>query len=102
MEAQLNQIRELAAKGEEGRLQLMAALHGMAFSLETPDDTISRYGAMNLQAATVQVGINSGLFRVLAASDNSVTVGELSAKTGVETQLTSSPPFFLMDMLWRC
>ncbi len=27
-------------------MQLMSALHNLAYSLESPDDTISRYGAM--------------------------------------------------------
>ncbi|KAH8897334.1 O-methyl transferase B [Thozetella sp. PMI_491] len=87
MNAQLDQIKQLAAKGEEGRLQLMAALHSMAYALETPDDTISRYGAMNLQAATVQVGINSGLFRHLGTSESPLSVDELSEKTRAEAQL---------------
>jgi hypothetical protein len=46
MDIHLDNIKHLAAKGEAGRLQLMSSLHSLAYSLETVDDTISRFGAM--------------------------------------------------------
>lgn len=46
MEAAIDKIRELAGQGEAGRRQLMDALHKLAYSLETVNDTIHRYGHM--------------------------------------------------------
>lgn len=46
----------------------------------------------NLQAATIQVGIDLGLFRCLAGLDGPMTVNQLSEKTGAAPQLTSESP----------
>jgi hypothetical protein len=47
MDAALVQIKQLATKANQGaRWQLMAALRKLADSMESPNDTIHRYGHM--------------------------------------------------------
>jgi hypothetical protein len=88
MEAALEQIRIFAAaSGEEARRSLMLSLQALAHSLETPQDTIHRFGHMNLQSAVVQVGIKLGLFKILANSAEPVPIEQLSEKTGADPQL---------------
>lgn len=88
MEEALEKIRELAVEGnEQTRRGLMLSLQALSFSLETPQDTIHRFGHMNLQAAVVQVGIDLGLFKFIAKSAEPVTVDQVSENTGAEPQL---------------
>ncbi|PHH75738.1 hypothetical protein CDD82_4304 [Ophiocordyceps australis] len=105
MEDALNQVRKFAAQGDHGRREAVLALRDLLFSLETPHDTMHRYGhmvcftpmteqgrkltiAQNLQAAIVQVGIDLKWFRYLAESSVPLTVDQISTKTGAEPQLT--------------
>lgn len=46
MEAILDQVKQLAATSEEARQEVMVALRNLAFSFESPQDTIHRYGHM--------------------------------------------------------
>lgn len=46
MEKALENIKQLAAEGEGSRQQLMVALHKLAQSFESTNDTIHRYGHM--------------------------------------------------------
>lgn len=46
MELAIEQIKQLAAVGEPGRPQLIATLYKLAYSLETTNDIIHRYGHM--------------------------------------------------------
>ena len=46
METALDQVRELATAREDDRAKAIVALQNLAFSLETPQDTIHRYGHM--------------------------------------------------------
>ncbi|KAF2789979.1 S-adenosyl-L-methionine-dependent methyltransferase [Melanomma pulvis-pyrius CBS 109.77] len=90
MDAILDQIKLFAASASDtGRHKLISALHDMAYSLETPDETLHRYGSMNLQAAVVKIGLDLKLFRILAEAENGVaaSIKELSAKTGAEALL---------------
>ncbi|KAH9866814.1 hypothetical protein J1614_008507 [Plenodomus biglobosus] len=98
MEAALEQVRKLAALSEDGRHQAMVALHNLAYSLETHDDTIHRYGHANLQAAVVQIGIDLKLFRYLVESDVPLTIQQLSEKTGAEPELLSRILRFLASI----
>ncbi|GAP91478.1 putative O-methyl transferase B [Rosellinia necatrix] len=95
MDVSLEQLGRLAAESEEGRHEVIAALQKLALSLESPQDTIHRYGHMNLQAAMVQVGINLKIFKHLTESDVPVTVDQISAKTGAEPQLMTRVVRFL-------
>lgn len=47
MEALLDSIKQVAAAADEAmRSQLIASLNQLTVSLETPDDTLLRYGGM--------------------------------------------------------
>ncbi|KAI1803416.1 S-adenosyl-L-methionine-dependent methyltransferase [Daldinia bambusicola] len=89
MEAALDQIRKEAAGGEEARRNVIVALQSLVGSLETPDDTLHRYGHMNLQTATIQVGVNLGLFKYLAKASEPLAVDRIAEKTKAEPQLIS-------------
>ncbi|KAI0421901.1 S-adenosyl-L-methionine-dependent methyltransferase [Xylaria grammica] len=69
------------------RPSLMAALHGLAYSLETPGDTLHRYGAMTLQTAVVKIGLDLGLFKYLVKQGKPTTVDELSPVVAADTLL---------------
>ncbi|KAF2651751.1 S-adenosyl-L-methionine-dependent methyltransferase [Lophiostoma macrostomum CBS 122681] len=88
VEGLLEQIRTQAAKSEgTTRQRLVSTLHQIAYSLETPDETLHRYGSMNLQTAMVKTGLDLGLFDDLARSGNSLSVAKLSDITGSEELL---------------
>ncbi|KAG8170109.1 hypothetical protein KVR01_000854 [Diaporthe batatas] len=89
MDSAFQEFRALAAKGEQGRRALMVALHNLAYSLETPNDTIHRYGHMNLQTAAVKIGMDLGIFKALASSTGSMTVEDVSTKAGADLVLTN-------------
>lgn len=45
MDAAIDQIRQLGTTADEaGRRQMMKSLYRLAYSLESPQDTIHRYG----------------------------------------------------------
>jgi hypothetical protein len=46
MEEALDQVRRLATASQHSRQQAILALQDLAFSLETPDFTLHRYGHM--------------------------------------------------------
>ncbi|KAF3763272.1 hypothetical protein M406DRAFT_48948 [Cryphonectria parasitica EP155] len=88
MDEVLQKIRELAAvTNEVGRQHLMSALHKLAYSMETSDDTLHRYGAMNLQTAVIKIGFDLGLFRLLTERHEPVTVTDISQHTNAEALL---------------
>ncbi|KAI2463103.1 S-adenosyl-L-methionine-dependent methyltransferase [Annulohypoxylon bovei var. microspora] len=87
MQAISDQIKQLADEGDDARRNIMVALQNLAYSFETPHDTIHRYGHMSLQAAVVQVGINLGLFKYLVELGEPVTVDQISQKAGADPQL---------------
>ncbi|KAI1379800.1 S-adenosyl-L-methionine-dependent methyltransferase [Hypoxylon crocopeplum] len=78
-----------AAGSEDARRKVIVALQSLLFSLETPDDTLHRFGHMNLQTATVQVGMNLGLFRHLVEASEPLAVDRIAEKTKAEPQLIS-------------
>ncbi|KAI0428314.1 S-adenosyl-L-methionine-dependent methyltransferase [Xylaria sp. FL1042] len=88
MDIALARVRELIPTvANESRPSLMATLHGLAYSLETPDDTLHRYGAMNLQTAGVKIGFDLELFKFVSDRGEPTTVYEFSLSTIVETAL---------------
>ncbi|KAF2683182.1 S-adenosyl-L-methionine-dependent methyltransferase [Lentithecium fluviatile CBS 122367] len=88
MDEVFEQIKELATKADGAyRQRLRSALHNLAYSIETPDDTLHRYGSMNLQTAVVKTGFDLGLFRYLTESDAALTLEGISAHTGVDSLL---------------
>ncbi|KAI0105305.1 hypothetical protein GGR51DRAFT_198329 [Nemania sp. FL0031] len=54
---------------------VIAALQTLVSLLETPDDTFRRFRHMNLQTATIEVGIDLGLFKHLMEASQALTVG---------------------------
>ncbi|KAI0407023.1 S-adenosyl-L-methionine-dependent methyltransferase [Xylaria palmicola] len=90
MEEALARVRELIPSvDEKSRTSLIGALHGLAYSLETPDDTLHRYGAMNLQTAVVKIGFDLGLFKLLVKNNAPTSVDEFSSVIVAETSLLS-------------
>ncbi|KAI0111777.1 S-adenosyl-L-methionine-dependent methyltransferase [Daldinia grandis] len=89
MEAVLDQVRKEAAGSEDARRKVLVALQSLVSSLETPDDTLHRFGHMNLQTATVQVGMNIGLFRHLVEASRPLAVDRIAEKAKAEPQLIS-------------
>ncbi|KAH8751347.1 O-methyl transferase B [Diaporthe sp. PMI_573] len=87
MESALNQIRMRANQSEEARQDAIIALRDLASCLENTHETIHRIGHMNSQAATVQVGIDLGLFKLLAQSDDALPIEQISKKTSADQQL---------------
>ncbi|KAI1133929.1 S-adenosyl-L-methionine-dependent methyltransferase [Hypoxylon sp. FL0543] len=87
MEAIKEQITSIANESDASRQEVMSALQDLLFSFETTEDTIHRYGHMNLQTAVVQVGINLGLFKYLSQHDKPSTVDEISEESGTDPQL---------------
>ncbi|GAW24151.1 hypothetical protein ANO14919_137320 [Xylariales sp. No.14919] len=86
LETILSQVRDLTSSTSDvaTRRQLMETLHQVAYSLESADDTVHRYGYLHLQTAAVKVGFDLGLFRHLSKSDGSWTVAQLAEKSGAE------------------
>lgn len=91
MDAALDKVRQLAANADEAtRRQLSTTLNRLVLSLESPSDTIHRYGHMNLQTAAIRIGFDLGIFKLLAeAGESPLTSGELAQKTDAEPQLIS-------------
>lgn len=107
MEGALDRIRKEAAGSEDARREVIAALQSLASSLETPDDALHRFGHMvafplppkvltenqangkeqGLQTATVQVGINLGLFRHLVEASQPLSVNSIAETTEASPQL---------------
>ncbi|GAP82371.2 putative O-methyl transferase B [Rosellinia necatrix] len=88
MDAALEQLRDLADRSEHARRNVLAAVQGLVSSLESPDDTLHRYGHLNLQTATVQVGINLGLFKSLTEASEPLKVQDITDRAKADLQLT--------------
>lgn len=90
MDAALETIKGLAAAADEAtRRKLVASLSSLAHSLESPGDTIHRYGHMSLQTATIRIGFDLDLFNILASAKGPLAVEDVATKTNTETQLIS-------------
>ncbi|KAI1412110.1 S-adenosyl-L-methionine-dependent methyltransferase [Hypoxylon sp. FL1857] len=88
LDAALVKVRELLPTVDgERRISLIADLHELANSLETPDDTVHRYGAMNLQTAAVKIGFDLGLFKLFAKHGEPIGVDDMAAAVAAETPL---------------
>ncbi|KAF2653889.1 O-methyl transferase B [Lophiostoma macrostomum CBS 122681] len=89
MDVLLDQVKQLATTlSEATRRQFLNSLNHLVLSLETPNDTVYRYGHMNLQTAAIRIGFDLGLFCLLSEASGPVTAEELSQKSGSELQLT--------------
>lgn len=122
MDRLLDQIKLLAAtSGEETRQQLIRSLNNLALSLESPNDTVHRYGHMvsscqsliaqqrliddygrqNLQTAIIRVGFDLNLFKLLSEAEGPVTAAEVARKTGSDAQLIRMMPSLPMFQYHR-
>ncbi|KAM5467371.1 putative demethylsterigmatocystin 6-O-methyltransferase [Microsporum audouinii] len=90
MDATLDSIKQLAATASEAtRRQLIISLNKLILSLEGPSDTIHRYGHMNLETATIRIGFDLGIFKLLSGAERPLGVEEVAQKCGAEPQLMS-------------
>ncbi|KAI1179302.1 S-adenosyl-L-methionine-dependent methyltransferase [Nemania sp. FL0916] len=90
LDAALARVRELLPTVDgESRTSLIAELHGLANSLETSDDTLHRYGAMNLQTAAVRIGFDLGLFKLLVKHGEPIGIDDMSPAVAAEIPLLS-------------
>lgn len=117
MDVPLDQLKQLAATADDvTRQQLVKSLNELMLSLESPNDTVHRYGHMvsslfayvelvqgvdccssqNLQTATIRIGFDLGLFKLLSEAGGPITVEEVAQKTVSERALirTSRVPRF--------
>ncbi|KUJ18479.1 O-methyl transferase B [Mollisia scopiformis] len=88
METALEDIKRLAiSSDEDARQSIMSALHKLAYSMESPNDTIRRYGHLTLQTAAIKIGIDLGLFVYLAESKSPLFAEQIAQTTGADIQL---------------
>ncbi|KAK0630990.1 O-methyl transferase B [Bombardia bombarda] len=81
-------LSQLAATADRAtRRNLIANLRRMADSLEDTVGTIHRYGHIDLEKAMIKVGLDLGIFKVLAGADGAMTADEMAQKTGADPQL---------------
>ncbi|KAI0554401.1 S-adenosyl-L-methionine-dependent methyltransferase [Xylaria curta] len=80
---------ELLAKSRSylSRQDIMASLHKLAYSMESPEDTRDRYSFLHLQTAVVKVGFDLRLFKHLAESTNALSADEIARKVGAQKEL---------------
>ncbi|KAJ8062109.1 hypothetical protein OCU04_008670 [Sclerotinia nivalis] len=88
MDTALAQITQLAASADEvARQNLMTALHKLAYSMESSNDTTRRFGHMTLQPAAIKIGVDLGIFKHLVEVGGVVTAKKLSLQTDSDYQL---------------
>ncbi|KAK7741958.1 hypothetical protein SLS62_010853 [Diatrype stigma] len=69
------------------RRNLIVALRRMADSLEDTVGTIHRYGHIDLEKAMIKIGLDLGIFRVLAEAKGAKTAEEVGKETGADPDL---------------
>ncbi|KAK0712210.1 O-methyl transferase B [Apiosordaria backusii] len=88
MDAALEQVSKLATTADRAaRRQLIVSLRKLADSLEDPIGTIHRFGHIDLEKGMIQVGLDLGIFKCLAAADGPKTVEEVAKETGADPTL---------------
>ncbi|KJZ69766.1 hypothetical protein HIM_10849 [Hirsutella minnesotensis 3608] len=88
MDASLESLGKLAETlSYEGRRSLISNLRKLADSLEDSIGTIHRFGHIELVKAMIQVGLDLGIFEILASSPGALTVEEVAAKASADAQL---------------
>ncbi|KAL1864313.1 hypothetical protein Daus18300_007736 [Diaporthe australafricana] len=90
MEEALQQLEQFAVNTDDiGRQNLRTRLRRLADSTECVITTIDRIGHRHLECAAIKVGCDLGLFRLLVATQDAVSVVELAQKTGAEADFMS-------------
>ncbi|KAF2174812.1 S-adenosyl-L-methionine-dependent methyltransferase [Zopfia rhizophila CBS 207.26] len=88
MDAIVNQVTVLAKGADEAaRKAILTALRDLSYSIETPDDTVTRIWGLHLSEASVRAAINLKLFNHLVDSPNPLTVEKLVSLTNAEETL---------------
>ncbi|PWY67951.1 o-methyltransferas-like protein [Aspergillus heteromorphus CBS 117.55] len=88
MEEALTQIKSLAAQADgAARQKLMAQLRDLMVSLEDADDTVERISYAMLETFTAQIGVDLGVFELLAASAVPLPLAQLAEATSAEPVL---------------
>ncbi|MCJ1329290.1 hypothetical protein MMC10_005969 [Thelotrema lepadinum] len=83
MEALSTEVKKLAhAADEHGRKKLLNELRDLAYSIESPDDSVQRIMYQGLQISVVRVGIDLKIFDTLAASGGPSSLEDLVKETG--------------------
>lgn len=90
-ESLITQLSQLAKDThEDQRRRLITDLRKLADSLEDPDATIHRLGALSLQKAMIELGYDWDLYQFLVEGPK--TVEGVAQKTGAEPALASLYP----------
>ncbi|KAE8557008.1 hypothetical protein EYB25_001714 [Talaromyces marneffei] len=93
LEELAKQGKSLTQDGAQNRRQLLETVHSLSYALETPREAMIRYcWSQPTIFAAIELGINLGLFKVLAKGDKPKTAVELAEATGAE-------PVFLSRIL---
>ncbi|MCJ1311796.1 hypothetical protein MMC25_005469 [Agyrium rufum] len=91
----------LATASEADRLEILLSLRDLAYSIESPDDTMGRILFSHLQLSVVRVAVNLGIFNLLAANHEPSSCKDLARATGAELSLLGPQfqelPKFLAD-----
>jgi hypothetical protein len=88
VDAAFEQIKAFAATADEDdRRKLIASLRNLASSFEDPMETIYRLGCGTLGAATVEIGLDLGVFKHLADATASLGASQLADQSGVDPSL---------------
>jgi len=83
MKAIITRIRSLASVADEaGRKKIIEQLRDLSFELEEPADVVQRLAYRHLEIAMVRVGIDLGLFNLIAEKEGEVWLEELGLRTG--------------------
>ncbi|KAI1206245.1 O-methyl transferase B [Annulohypoxylon truncatum] len=69
------------------RRNLIVALRRMADSLEDSIGTMHRYAHIEQEKAMIQVGLDLGIFKVLAKANGAMTVDDVAKETGADPLL---------------
>ncbi|GAB1314336.1 hypothetical protein MFIFM68171_04546 [Madurella fahalii] len=81
-------LAQLATTADRAtRRNLIVALRRMADSLEDTVGTIHRYGHIELETAMIKVGLDLGIFKVLAGTSGAKTAEEVAKETGADPAL---------------
>lgn len=88
MNTALAQIKQFAATANDTDLSdLITSLRRLTHSLESPNDTIHRYGHMSLQTSAIKTGFNLGLFKLLSEADGPMTSQNVARRVDADPQL---------------
>ncbi|KAK0625922.1 S-adenosyl-L-methionine-dependent methyltransferase [Immersiella caudata] len=86
--AAFEQIKAFAATADDSdRRNLITSLRGLASSFEDPMEIIHRLGCGTLGSATVEIGLDLGLFKYLADAKSPLGVSQLAEQTGADAPL---------------